>query len=94
MKTDKPDDSYWNRADEIIHLANSQSKKTPHGEVSSSLLYATARFNAFIISSSSNSVEDLKRDKSAAIEYFTTQYKNMLTENIDENIKNFSNNDS
>lgn len=94
MKIDKPDDNYWKRADEFINLANSQSKDTPHGEVSSSLLYATARFNAFIVSSSANNIDDLKRDKDAAIEYFTTQYKNMLTENIDENIKKLSDNEA
>ena len=92
MSTSKTDDDFYNRADEFINLANKQCDNVSINKVSSSLLFATSRFNAFIVSSMSNDVEGLKRDKDEAIKYFTDQYIKMLTENIDENIKNYERN--
>lgn len=92
MSNDKPDDEFWDRADEIIDLANKQCNKASNGKVSSSLLYATARFNAFIVASSAKDSEGLKDDKEQAVKYFTEQYEKMLVENIDEHIKNFEKN--
>ena len=92
MSNDKPDTEFWDRADEIINLANKQCDNASNGKVSSSLLYAVARFNAFIIASSAKDAEELNNDKVQAIEYFTEQYKKMLAENIDEHIKKFENN--
>jgi hypothetical protein len=92
MDNETPDQSYWDRADEIIHLANEQCNHEMNGKVSSSLLFATARFNAFIIASSAKNVEEMKNDKEEAIKYFTEQYKKMLIENIDDYIQNFEQN--
>ena len=80
---------FWKRADQVIALANEQVKDSTIGKVSSSLLYAAARFNAFNVASSADDVEEMKRDKEEAIRYFTEQYKNMLIENIDDYIENF-----
>ena len=55
-------------------------------------MFAAARFNAFIASSSAQDLEQLKRNKNAAIQFFTEQYTQMLTENFDENIKNYERN--
>ena len=92
MSTSKTDDNFYNRADEFINLANKQSDDISVSKVNSSLLFAASRFNAFIVSSMSNNIEDLKRDKDEAIKFFTDQYIKMLTENIDENIKNYERN--
>ncbi len=92
MSNDKPDTEFWERADEIIDLANKQCDNASNGKVSSSLLYAVARFNAFIVASSAKDAEDLKNDKEQAVKYFTEQYEKMLVENIDEHIKNFEKN--
>ena len=92
MSTSKTDDNFYNRADEVINLANKQCDSIANSKVSSSLMFATARFNAFIASSSAKDVEDLKRNKNAAIQFFTEQYAQMLTENFDENIKNYERN--
>jgi len=80
---------FWDRADEVIEIANKQVKNSSIGDVSSSLLYAAARFNSFNVSSSANSAEDIKLDKENAIEYFTNQYRKMLEENINDYIENF-----
>jgi len=80
---------FWERADKIIALANEQVKDSTIGKVSSSLLYAAARFNSFNVSSSAENVEEMKKDKEEAIQYFTEQYKKMLTENLDDCIENY-----
>ena len=92
MSKEEVDKKFWDRADEIIHLANDQCDNTPYGEVSSSLLYAAARFNSFIIASSAKDVEEMKKDKEEAVKYFTAQYRNMFIENFDDYIENYKEN--
>jgi hypothetical protein len=89
MSNEAPEQEFWERADKVIALANEQCDECTVGEVSSSLLYATARFNAFNIASSSIDIEELKNDKDEAIRYLTEQYNKMLTENFDDHIENF-----
>ena len=92
MSTSKTDDNFYIRADDFINLANKQCDGVDNSKVSSSLMFAAARFNAFIASSSAQDLEQLKRNKNAAIQFFTEQYTQMLTENLDENIKNYERN--
>ncbi len=84
------------RADQHIALANEQlDENTTQGEVSASLMYAAARFNAWMASTSFESKEAMEAEKEKIIEYFTEQYKLALGENIDNHIENydFSQND-
>ena len=92
MSNNTEDKEFFNRADEIINLANAQCDKDAIGKVSSSLLFATARFNAFIVASSAKDLEELKKDKTEAIKYFKEQYEKVFIENIDEYIKNYEKN--
>ena len=80
---------FWERADQIIELANKQVSGSEIGKVSSSLLYAAARFNSFNVASKADNVEEMKKDKEEAIKYFTEQYKKMLEENLDDYINNY-----
>ena len=80
---------FWERADQIIALANEQVQDSTIGKVSSSLLYAAARFNSFNVATSANDVEEMEKDKEEAVRYFTEQYKKMLIENLDDYIENF-----
>jgi hypothetical protein len=89
VSENQPDQVFWERADAIIHLANEQCSHAPHGEVSASLLYAAARFNAFIVAANASSAKEMEADKDRAIEYFVGQYKKMLVENLDDQIANF-----
>jgi len=89
MSDEKPDNEFWDRADEVIALANNQCNNAAMGTVSSSLLYAAARFNAFIVASMADDAEDMQNDKDKAIEYFTEQYKKMFTENFDNYLENY-----
>ena len=89
MSDETQDNAFWERADEIINLANQQAEDVESDDVSSSLLYATARFNAFLIASSAEKADDINAGKDAAVEYFTEQYRQLLIDNIDEYIENF-----
>ncbi len=82
-------EAFWERADEVITLANQQSETADNDEVNASLLYATARFNAFLVAASADTAEELKAGKETAVAYFTEQYRNQLIEHLDEYIENF-----
>ncbi len=88
MKEKGPDKEFWERADEIILLANKQCEKAASGKVSSSLLYASARFSSFILATTADNAEEMKKDRDKAIKYFTDQYEKMLTQNLDDYIEN------
>ncbi len=90
MSSNEPSKEFWDRADEVIRLANEQCKSEDIGKVSSSLLYASARFNAFNIASTSEDVDELKNDKDEALKYYCDQYRKMLIENFDDYIDNYA----
>ena len=73
----------------LLAVANDQIKEATVSKVSSSLLYAAARFNSFNVANSASDAEEMKRDREEAIRYFTEQYRNMLIENLDDYIENF-----
>ena len=89
MSSSKTDDNYYKRADEVITLANKQCDDITPTKVNLSLMFASARFSAFIAATLAHDLEELKRDKEDAVKYFTEQFSNMLIENLDENIKNY-----
>ena len=83
------DDDFYNRADAVIHLANRQCEVIGKGKVSASLMYATARFGAWLTASGFGSAAEMKVGKNEAIEYLLNQYRAMLEENLAEYIENF-----
>ena len=83
------DDGFFNRADEHIHLSNEQMVKVSMGKVSASMLYSVARFNAYVSASRWNSKDEMKSARQETIDYFVAEYEKMLTENLDDYIKNF-----
>ena len=92
MSDEIEDKEFFDRADAIIALANSQCDDSSIGKVSSSLLFAAARFNAFIVASSAKDLDQLKEEKEEAIKYFKQQYEKVFIENMDEYIKNYGKN--
>ena len=53
------------------------------------MLYAAARFNAFIVASSAVDKAEADRNKVEAIEYFTNQYRSMLMANMEDYIEKY-----
>ncbi|HEY0663093.1 MAG TPA: DUF3144 domain-containing protein [Thiobacillaceae bacterium] len=86
IKRDKP---FWNMADSFIQLANTHLDKEKPSRVSASALFATARFNAFVIAAATENKAQLVAEKEAAIAYFMNQYESMLRENIDEHMARY-----
>lgn len=73
-------------ADKFIALANELSAKEKDiSKVGTAMRFAAARYNAFEASVKSS---NLVAEKENALEWFSQQYKDMLSENLDEHIQN------
>jgi hypothetical protein len=83
------DESFFKRADSHIDLANEQLADVSRGKVSSSFMYAVARFNAWVTACQADSADDLRAGKEESIEYFVAQYRAMLNENLDDYAEHF-----
>jgi len=72
-------------ADQFINVANAlvAEKGQDVGRVGGAMCYAVARFNAHEAASKTT---DLVATRDEAIEWFSNQYKEMLTDNIDQYI--------
>jgi hypothetical protein len=91
MSNNTPDPKFWDRANAIINLANDQCDSSDPSEVGASTLYATARFNAFLVAKSTGNADNMKLEKERALDYFTEQFRNMMASNLDDFIANFDN---
>jgi hypothetical protein len=89
MSQTNNDLAFRKRADAFIQLANRQTDQEKSDYVNASLLYAGARFSAFLVASGSDNIEAMKTNREQAITYFTDQFNKMLIENLDEHIQNF-----
>jgi hypothetical protein len=86
--TDK-DKEFYEMADAFIAIANSYSGKTEQGKVSATFLYGAARFNTFLVASSSSSKDELASRKEEAIKYFIAEYEKMLEEHFTDYTENY-----
>jgi len=87
---DEHDADFYNRADAHIRLSNEQCDEAGRGRVSASMLYASARFNAWLSAIQAGSQEQMRADKEQIVGYFVTQYTAMLVENLDDYIENYA----
>ncbi|MFL6632455.1 MAG: DUF3144 domain-containing protein, partial [Massilia sp.] len=62
---------------------------THPSEVSASTLYASARFNAFIVAATTGNPQAMSSEKERALEYFTDQFRKMMEANLDDFIENY-----
>jgi len=83
------DDKFYDRADAHIHLSNEQMESIGRGKVSASMMYAVARFNAWVSACGFSSAAEMTEARARTLEYFTTEYRKMLEENLDDYISNF-----
>lgn len=77
------------RADAVIDLLNRQAQDVPTGQVSASVMYAAARFNAFQVAATAGSAEAMREDREEAVNYFASQYRKMFEDHFDECLANF-----
>ncbi len=71
-------------ADTFIDVANKHIDEEDSSFVSSSMLYGTARFCSFVVASGCENAEHLEANREEAINFYTTEFKRMLSENLDE----------
>lgn len=83
-------EAFYKRADAIIQLANNQLGPEAHsGQVGASLLYAAARYSASVASIGFVKGSDLAEEKNEIIEFYAKQYRQMLSDNLDDYADNF-----
>ncbi|WP_322028183.1 DUF3144 domain-containing protein [Burkholderia sp. BCC1977] len=84
------DEEFYNRADAHINLSNEQLKMVDgRGKVSSSMMYATARFNAWVSACGHASGEDMREMREETIQYFCDEYRKALELHFDDYAENF-----
>ena len=76
------DSEFFEMADAFIELANKFGEQGAVGKVSSALLFAAARYNAFYVAAVENI--SLENEQDLAMQYFTDQYQKMLTDNFED----------
>lgn len=82
--------AFFERADAVITLANSQLSPQSHaGQVAASLTYAAARFAVSAASIGFVKGSDFAKEKEDMIKFYTEQYQRMLSDNIDDYAQNF-----
>ncbi len=83
------DEDFFKRADAHIYLGNEQMATADKGQVSASMLYGTARFNAWVSAGEFDSPEAMKDAKAQTIKVFLEEYEKMLSEHLDDYAANF-----
>lgn len=83
------DQDFYNRADAIIELANTQIADSSRGKTSASLMYANSRFSAWVSACGCRNAEELAAAKQQAVDYFVEEFRLMMEENLTDYIENF-----
>jgi hypothetical protein len=84
------DEKFFERADAHISLANEHiTQKIQPGLVNNSLLYAAARFSAWLAAAGFQSGEEMITKKKELMDYFIGQYSSMLEENLENYAENY-----
>lgn len=82
--------AFYERADEFIKLANQLRTDEVHaGKVNASMLYAVARFSAWVATTGFVKGSDYAKEKQDIIEHFSKNFERMLADNIDDYAENF-----
>jgi hypothetical protein len=89
LSDDEVDVIYRQMIDLFIDRANELAEKNSPENVGMALLFAASRFNAFVVSQHAEKREDYEKDMEKAQQFFMTQYKEMLSENLEDYKKVF-----
>lgn len=84
LSDEELDEIYRQTIDLFIDQANEFSETNSKENVGLALLYAAARFNAYVVSQHADTLEDYEKDLPRAREFFRQQYAQMLDENLED----------
>jgi signal transduction protein with GAF and PtsI domain len=76
-------------ADTFINVANDHAETQDNNIVNTAFMYAAARFCAFVAASRALSLNDFQEKQLQGIEFFTTEFKQMLESNMRNYEKQF-----
>lgn len=83
------DDKFWDLVDAFIEKANDACDEADPGIVSAALLNAAARFNAFVVASSSIDRKEYIDEIESAQKYLTGRYHELVRNNLDDYRDNY-----
>ena len=86
----QPDARFFERSNAYIKLANEQCDAAQRGEVTASMMFASARYNIFVAAVSFRTQAELAAQKQEIVDYYAQQYRAMLEEHVADYISNFS----
>ena len=91
MTTQTDDQQFWQLIDTFIQHANAQGQASgaPPHVAGAALMFAAARFNAYVLARSAANAEQFRTNMPGALEYFRQQFDKMMTENMDDYAANF-----
>jgi hypothetical protein len=90
ISDDELDEIYRRMVDLFIDSANELAETNSPENVGMALLYAASRYNAHVVSSHAQTLEDYERDIPKAREFFQAQYEQMLDENLEDYKLNYT----
>lgn len=83
------DDAFYKRADAHINLANEAVGEGTPEAVNASMMFASARFSAFLSARGFQSGEAMAAKRDETVKYFVEGFQQMLEGNLDAYIANF-----
>ena len=84
MTEEQRNQLYRQMADSFISVANQHAEQQDVFMVSSAFLYAAARFSSFATAVQAKTLENYESDIEPATEYFVTELRRMLGENMND----------
>lgn len=89
MTTPSNDEQFWQLVDSFISLANDKAQTMDRNIIGPAILFAATRFNAYMLASSTGTVEVFSQQKDEAIKYYKEQHEKMLNDNFGDFETNF-----
>ena len=77
------DRAFFDIADQFIAVANRLADEVPASRISAAMMYATARFNAFLAQLQGLEPGEIDEE---AVAYFRDEYEKMLRENLGQSL--------
>lgn len=93
MNNDDQDKLLRQLADTFIDVANKHCESQDRNVVNTAFMYAAARFSAFVAAASAGNLKEFQSRQSSASEFFTDEFKKMLTKNLSSYEKVFQQQD-
>lgn len=87
--TDSDEKQFWDLVDHFIQKSNDACEDIDPGVVSAALLNAAARFNAFVVATSSIDRKEYIDEIDSSLNYLTGRYREILRENLEDYRENY-----